>query len=114
METFKGQIIHPQHWDVNLNYQNKKIVVIGSGATAITLIPNLKGAAKPVTMLQRSPTYIMSRINLDEFTDKLLKSDKYTLKEAHAMVREHKVQEGKRVINDIIYIYIYISQLVYH
>ena len=40
--------------------------------------------------------------------------DKYTLKEAHAMVREHKVQEGKRVSNDIIYIYIYISQLVYH
>ena len=112
METFKGQIIHPQHWDVNLNYQNKKIVVIGSGATAITLIPNLKGAAKPVTMLQRSPTYIMSRINLDEFTDKLLKSDKYTLKEAHAMVREHKVQEGKRVSNDIIYIYI--IELVYH
>ncbi|MEZ0052717.1 monooxygenase [Mycobacterium sp. MAA66] len=56
---FKGQIIHPQHWPEDLDYAGKKIVVIGSGATAVTLIPSLvDGGAGHVTMLQRSPTYI--------------------------------------------------------
>lgn len=56
---FKGQIIHPQHWPEDLDYAGKKIVVIGSGATAVTLIPSLvAGGAGHVTMLQRSPTYI--------------------------------------------------------
>ncbi len=56
---FKGQIIHPQHWPEGLDYAGKKIVVIGSGATAITLIPSLVNeGAGHVTMLQRSPTYI--------------------------------------------------------
>ena len=58
-EDFKGQIIHPQHWPEGLDYAGKKIVVIGSGATAITLIPSLVNeGAGHVTMLQRSPTYI--------------------------------------------------------
>ncbi len=57
-ESFKGTFIHPQHWPEDLDYSNKKIVVIGSGATAVTLIPNLAEKAKHVTMLQRSPTYI--------------------------------------------------------
>ena len=58
---FKGQIIHPQHWPEGLDYAGKKIVVIGSGATAITLIPSLVNeGAGHVTMLQRSPTYIGS------------------------------------------------------
>ncbi|MGJ6121263.1 NAD(P)/FAD-dependent oxidoreductase [Mycolicibacterium sp. Y3] len=58
-EDFKGQIIHPQHWPEDLDYAGKKIVVIGSGATAVTLIPSLvNGGAGHVTMLQRSPTYI--------------------------------------------------------
>lgn len=56
---FKGQIIHPQHWPEDLDYKGKKIVVIGSGATAVTLIPSLVNeGAGHVTMLQRSPTYI--------------------------------------------------------
>ncbi|MBX8691829.1 FAD-containing monooxygenase EthA, partial [Mycobacterium sp. 20091114027_K0903767] len=56
---FKGQIIHPQHWPEDLDYAGKKIVVIGSGATAVTLIPSLVNeGAGHVTMLQRSPTYI--------------------------------------------------------
>lgn len=60
-ESFKGRFIHPQHWPEDLDYSNKKIVVIGSGATAITLVPSLvKGGAKRVTMLQRSPSYIAS------------------------------------------------------
>ena len=58
VEAFKGVKIHPQHWDPNLDYANKKIVIIGSGATAVTLLPILAETAKEVTMLQRSPTYM--------------------------------------------------------
>jgi len=59
-EVFKGDFIHPQQWPENLDYSNKKIVIIGSGATAVTLLPNLTDKAQHVTMLQRSPTYIVS------------------------------------------------------
>lgn len=59
-EKFKGTQIHPQHWPEDLDYTNKKVIVIGSGATAITLVPSLSKKAKHVTMLQRSPTYIVS------------------------------------------------------
>lgn len=59
-EAFEGPIIHPQHWPDDLDYANKKIVVIGSGATAITLIPALAQTATHVTMLQRSPTYVVA------------------------------------------------------
>ncbi|MGX1809498.1 flavin-containing monooxygenase [Nocardia sp. NPDC055321] len=57
-ENFTGQIVHPQHWPEDLDYTGKKVVVIGSGATAITLIPSMSKDAAHVTMLQRSPTYI--------------------------------------------------------
>ncbi len=57
---FKGQLIHPQKWPENLDYSGKRVVVIGSGATAVTLVPSMTGKAAHVTMLQRSPTYIMS------------------------------------------------------
>lgn len=57
-DSFGGQIIHPQHWPEDLDYEGKKVVVIGSGATAITLIPSLAEKAAHVTMLQRSPTYV--------------------------------------------------------
>jgi cation diffusion facilitator CzcD-associated flavoprotein CzcO len=60
IERFGGSVIHPQHWPEDLDYTGKKIVVIGSGATAITLIPSLTDRAETVTMLQRSPTYILS------------------------------------------------------
>jgi cation diffusion facilitator CzcD-associated flavoprotein CzcO len=59
-DAFAGQIIHPQHWPEEVDYTGKKIVVIGSGATAVTLIPSLTDKAAHVTMLQRSPTYIVS------------------------------------------------------
>lgn len=59
-EQFKGDIIHPQFWDTDFDYTNKKIVVIGSGATAVTLVPELAKKAEHVTMLQRSPTYIIN------------------------------------------------------
>ncbi|WP_067701590.1 flavin-containing monooxygenase [Nocardia jejuensis] len=57
-DKFRGQIVHPQHWPEDLDYAGKRVVVIGSGATAITLIPSMSGTAEHVTMLQRSPTYI--------------------------------------------------------
>ena len=57
-ETFQGRIVHPQCWPQDLDYVGKRVVVIGSGATAVTLVPALAGAAAHVTMLQRSPSYI--------------------------------------------------------
>ena len=60
IEKFKGQTIHPQFWPEDLDYAGKRVVVIGSGATAITLVPSMAPDAAHVTMLQRSPTYIMS------------------------------------------------------
>lgn len=59
-ERFTGPIVHPQHWPADLDYAAKKVVVIGSGATAVTLVPALAPEAAHVTMLQRSPTYILS------------------------------------------------------
>ncbi|KAM0512340.1 hypothetical protein ACHAPE_008906 [Trichoderma viride] len=58
--NFRGTIVHPQFWPKDLDYTGKRVVIIGSGATAITLLPNLAKKASHVTMLQRSPTYIMS------------------------------------------------------
>ena len=59
-ENFEGQIVHPQFWDESLNYKNKKIAVIGSGATAITIVPAIAEQAEHVVMVQRSPTYVVS------------------------------------------------------
>ena len=73
-DKFKGQFIHPQHWPENLDYTGKKVVIIGSGATAITLVPAMaKGGAGHVTMLQRSPTYIASIPSIDFVYDKTRK-----------------------------------------
>ena len=60
LNEFDGTIVHPQHWPEDLDYRGKKIVVIGSGATAMSLIPSLAEQATKVTMLQRSPTYLFS------------------------------------------------------
>jgi monooxygenase len=59
-ERFEGPIVHPQHWPEDLDYAGKRVVVIGSGATAVTLVPAMAETAGHVTMLQRSPTYIAS------------------------------------------------------
>jgi cation diffusion facilitator CzcD-associated flavoprotein CzcO len=59
-DRFSGRIVHPQHWPEDLDYAGKRVVVIGSGATAVTLVPAMAGEAGKVTMLQRSPTYIVS------------------------------------------------------
>ncbi|HWU31567.1 MAG TPA: NAD(P)/FAD-dependent oxidoreductase [Marmoricola sp.] len=65
IEKFKGRTVHPQFWPEDLDYAGKKVVVIGSGATAITLVPSMAPDAEHVTMLQRSPTYIMSIPSVD-------------------------------------------------
>ena len=68
-EQFAGQIIHPQKWPEDLDYAGKRVVVIGSGATAVTLVPAMAQQAAHVTMLQRSPTYIVSRPAEDAFAN---------------------------------------------
>ena len=64
-ESFEGQIIHPQFWNDNIDYKNKKIAVIGSGATAVTIVPEIAKKAEHVVMIQRSPTYVVSRPSED-------------------------------------------------
>lgn len=71
---FKGQVIHPQFWPEDLDVSNKEIAVIGSGATAITLIPNLADKAKHVTMVQRSPSYLLSMPKMDGLEWLILKT----------------------------------------
>jgi cation diffusion facilitator CzcD-associated flavoprotein CzcO len=67
IERFDGTVVHPQHWPEDLDYTGKKIVVIGSGATAVTLIPALAERAAKVTMLQRSPTYLVAASKYGKF-----------------------------------------------
>ncbi|KIW32103.1 uncharacterized protein PV07_03673 [Cladophialophora immunda] len=72
IENFKGTVVHPQFWPEDLDYTDKKVVIIGSGATAVTLLPAMTGKAKSVTMLQRSPSYFLP-IPLTEPIDGLIK-----------------------------------------
>jgi monooxygenase len=66
---FKGQMIHPQAWPQDLNYAGKRVVIIGSGATAVTLLPAIAKTAAHVTMLQRSPTYVISAPEKDRIAN---------------------------------------------
>jgi cation diffusion facilitator CzcD-associated flavoprotein CzcO len=70
-EAFGGTIVHPQHWPADLDYAGKRVVVIGSGATAVTLVPEMAKTAAQVTMLQRSPTYIVARPSQDAIANRL-------------------------------------------
>ncbi|WP_116102096.1 flavin-containing monooxygenase [Amycolatopsis thermalba] len=70
-DEFTGTVVHPQHWPEDLDYTGKRVVVIGSGATAVTLLPALAGDAAHVTMLQRSPSYVLSLPGTDPVADKL-------------------------------------------
>lgn len=68
---FAGTIVHPQHWPADLDYAGKRVVVIGSGATAVTLVPSMAATAGHVTMLQRSPSYVLSMPSRDALADRL-------------------------------------------
>ena len=72
-ERFKGTIVHPQEWPVDLDYTGKRVVVIGSGATAVTIVPSMADKASHVTMLQRSPTYMVSRPDHDVLANRIRK-----------------------------------------
>jgi cation diffusion facilitator CzcD-associated flavoprotein CzcO len=75
MDTFQGRIVHPQTWPEDLDLAGRKVVVIGSGATAATLIPAIAGACAHVTMLQRSPTYFITGRNANDLADMLRQLD---------------------------------------
>ncbi|HEY2610535.1 MAG TPA: NAD(P)/FAD-dependent oxidoreductase [Reyranella sp.] len=71
MDRFTGRIAHPQEWTDDIDYAGKRVVVIGSGATAVTLVPAMAATAEHVTMLQRSPTYMVARPSQDQLANKL-------------------------------------------
>jgi cation diffusion facilitator CzcD-associated flavoprotein CzcO len=71
MESFKGVIAHPENWPEDLDYKGKRVVIIGSGATAATMAPAMAGDAAHVTVLQRSPTYYIPQPNANEFYEQL-------------------------------------------
>ena len=73
MDRFAGPVVHPQQWTGDTDYAGKRVVVIGSGATAVTLIPSLAASASHVTMLQRSPGYLLSQPAVDPLTELLRK-----------------------------------------
>ena len=72
-EEFTGRVVHPQFWDESMDYSNKKVIVIGSGATAVTIVPAIAEQAKHVTMLQRSPSYVVSAPGEDSWNKALNK-----------------------------------------
>ena len=71
VNDFQGRLVHPQHWPQDLDYRDRQVVVIGSGATAITLVPAMAKTAAKVTMLQRSPTYVVSQPAVDTSAERL-------------------------------------------
>ncbi|MFM7093353.1 MAG: flavin-containing monooxygenase, partial [Actinomycetota bacterium] len=72
-ESFRGTVVHPQKWPEDLDYEGKRVVVIGSGATAVTLVPAMAERAAKVTMLQRTPTWMVSRPDVDALANRLRK-----------------------------------------
>jgi monooxygenase len=91
-DDFKGQIIHPQKWPDTLDYAGKRVVVIGSGATAVTLVPAMAEKAAHVTMLQRSPTYVVSRPAQDKLAIAL--REKFGKRVAYHAIRWRNVLLG--------------------
>jgi len=89
---FAGRIIHPQKWPEHLDYVGKRVVVVGSGATAVTLVPEMAKTARHVTMLQRSPTYVVSRPAQDPLANKLRRNLPASL--AYHLIRWRNVLLG--------------------
>ncbi len=96
-DSFAGRIVHPQFWPNDLDYAGKKVVVIGSGATAVTLVPAMADTAAHVTMLQRSPTYVVSR-PAEDATANWLRT-KLPAKLAYSLVRWRNVLFGMFFFN---------------
>ncbi|QLL05930.1 flavin-containing monooxygenase [Mycobacterium vicinigordonae] len=112
-ERFAGQIVHPQRWPEDLDYTGKKVVIIGSGATAVTLLPAMAARAGHVTMLQRSPTYIMpvpSKDAVANMAQKLLGAERgYALARRKNILKQRAVYQfcqtyptlAKRIIREV-------------
>jgi cation diffusion facilitator CzcD-associated flavoprotein CzcO len=92
LENFKGRIVHPQKWTEDIDYDGKRVVVIGSGATAVTLVPEMAKTATHVTMLQRSPTYVVARPGSDSLAIKLRK--RFGARFAYGAIRWRNVLFG--------------------
>jgi monooxygenase len=97
IDRFGGQVIHPQHWPRDLDYEGKRVVVIGSGATAVTIVPAMAETAAQVTMLQRSPTYVVSIPGEDPIANFLRRH--LPLKAAYALTRWKNVLLQMAVYN---------------
>jgi cation diffusion facilitator CzcD-associated flavoprotein CzcO len=91
-DRFRGQVVHPQKWTDDVDYAGKRVVVIGSGATAVTLVPELAKRAAKVTMLQRSPTYIVSMPERDRVADWM--RARLPLRRAYSLTRWKNVLFG--------------------
>lgn len=96
-ERFQGRIVHPQKWTEDIEYAGRRVVVIGSGATAVTLVPELAKKAAHVTMLQRSPTYVFSAPAEDAIANKL--RDTLPAGLAHSLTRWKNVALGMAFFN---------------
>jgi monooxygenase len=96
-EQAGGRVVHPQLWEPDIDYTGKKVVVIGSGATAVTLIPAIAGASEHVTMLQRSPTYIMPMPSKDPIADLLRRL--LPEHQAHAAIRRKNVKMSRATMD---------------
>ena len=91
-DRFEGPIVHPQHWPADLDYRDKRVVIIGSGATAVTLAPAMAGLAAGVTVLQRSPSYILSLPAVDPLAEAVRRALPERL--AHPILRWKNVLLG--------------------
>ena len=91
-DSYQGQIVHPQTWPDDIDLAGKHVVVIGSGATAATLVPAIAGDCGHVTMLQRSPTYFVSRPNVNEVAD-MLRGLEIPEEWTHEIVRRKALQD---------------------
>lgn len=89
IEQYQGQLVHPQHWPENLDYRGKRVLVIGSGATAVTLVPALAEQAAHVTMLQRTPSYVLSMPSEDPLARLLRRL--FSTERAYALTRRKNV-----------------------
>ncbi|MEV6386865.1 flavin-containing monooxygenase [Nocardia xishanensis] len=113
-DSFEGRVVHPQEWPDDLDYRQKKVAVIGSGATAVTLIPSLAGETSKVTMIQRSPTYVYIAPTVDPEAERLREDvgpeaafHQIRLRNLHAQQETYRQarqnpQEFKKVIFDAI------------
>jgi len=96
LNNYQGVLVHPQHWPNDLDYREKKVVVIGSGTTAATLIPNIANDTAHVTMLQRSPTYFLASPNYDPLSDTLQKLD-INPEWIHEILRRKYIKDSQEI-----------------